>query len=211
MIINTQFYTKYRPRVFYVYPYEGYRSVTPLDAARVNRTIFHNHSVHWYYITRIEGRDYININEILTNCIVCMKWMIDQYGHFLFVYGKICRCTRDTRARIAVPGTTCYCVYVLIPGNRYVRRYVHAAVPAMVGQYDVHRPRPGGHGPSRPTPHCPLQDLVNETLHRLMTRCDYDWSTKWWQLWQHLTASDSTVSTSSVTTFVRFARTSYSS
>ena len=28
------------------YPYEGYRLVTPLDAARVNRTIFHNHSVH---------------------------------------------------------------------------------------------------------------------------------------------------------------------
>ena len=28
------------------YPYEGYRSVTPLDAAWVNRTIFHNHSVH---------------------------------------------------------------------------------------------------------------------------------------------------------------------
>ena len=25
------------------YPYEGYRSVTPLDAARVNRTIFLNH------------------------------------------------------------------------------------------------------------------------------------------------------------------------
>ena len=23
--------------------YEGHRSVTPLDAARVNRTIFHNH------------------------------------------------------------------------------------------------------------------------------------------------------------------------
>ena len=35
------------------YPYEGYRSVTPLDAARVNRTIFHNDSVHWYYITLI--------------------------------------------------------------------------------------------------------------------------------------------------------------
>ena len=33
------------------YPYEGYRSETPLDAARVNRTIFPNHSVHWYYIT----------------------------------------------------------------------------------------------------------------------------------------------------------------
>ena len=33
------------------YPYEGYRSVTPLDAAKVNRTIFHNYSVHWYYVT----------------------------------------------------------------------------------------------------------------------------------------------------------------
>ena len=42
------------------YPYEGYRSVNPLDAARVNRTIFHNHSAHgWYYITLIKGRDYI--------------------------------------------------------------------------------------------------------------------------------------------------------
>ena len=28
------------------YPYEGYRSVTPLDATRVNRTIFDNHSGH---------------------------------------------------------------------------------------------------------------------------------------------------------------------
>ena len=41
------------------YPYEGYRSVTPLDAARVNRTIFHNHSVHLYYITLTKGRYYI--------------------------------------------------------------------------------------------------------------------------------------------------------
>ena len=41
------------------YPYEGYRSVTPLDAAGVNRTIFHNHSVHWYYITLKKGRYYI--------------------------------------------------------------------------------------------------------------------------------------------------------
>ena len=47
------------------YPYEGYRSVTPLDAARVNRTIFHNHCVHWYYITLIEGRDY-NKHDIIT-------------------------------------------------------------------------------------------------------------------------------------------------
>ena len=39
--------------------HEGYRSVTPLDAARVSRTIFNNHSVHWYYITLIKGRDYI--------------------------------------------------------------------------------------------------------------------------------------------------------
>ena len=41
------------------YPYEGYRWVTPLDAARVNRTIFHNHSVYWYYITLIKVRDHI--------------------------------------------------------------------------------------------------------------------------------------------------------
>ena len=47
------------------YPYERYRSVTPLDAARVNRTIFHNHSVHWYYITLIKGRDYIMYDIII--------------------------------------------------------------------------------------------------------------------------------------------------
>ena len=43
------------------YPYEGFRSVTPLDAARVNMTIFRNHSVHCYYIrfTLIKGMDYI--------------------------------------------------------------------------------------------------------------------------------------------------------
>ena len=49
-----------RSRVFYIFnPREGYRSVTSLDAARVNRTIFRNLSSHWYYITRIEGADYI--------------------------------------------------------------------------------------------------------------------------------------------------------
>ena len=41
------------------YPYEGYMSVTPLDAARVNRTILHNHSVHGYYMTLIKGRYFI--------------------------------------------------------------------------------------------------------------------------------------------------------
>ena len=41
------------------YPYVGYRSVTPLDAAMVNRTILHNHSVHGYYMTLIKGRYYI--------------------------------------------------------------------------------------------------------------------------------------------------------
>ena len=47
MIVNTQFYTKYIVRACSVfYPYEGYRSVAPLDAAKVNRPIFHNHSVH---------------------------------------------------------------------------------------------------------------------------------------------------------------------
>ena len=33
------------------YPYEGYRSVTPLDAARDNRTIFHNHSARIIYMS----------------------------------------------------------------------------------------------------------------------------------------------------------------
>ena len=47
------------------YPHEGYRSVTPLDAAGVNRTIFHNHSVHWYYITLKEGRDCIKHDIII--------------------------------------------------------------------------------------------------------------------------------------------------
>ena len=50
MIVNTQFQNnKKNVRACSMfYPYEGYRSVTPLDAARVNRTIFHNHSVHYY-------------------------------------------------------------------------------------------------------------------------------------------------------------------
>ena len=54
------------------YPYEGYtrRSVTPLDAARVNRTVFHNHSVHWYYITLI--RVGIILSTILLKSIVFM-------------------------------------------------------------------------------------------------------------------------------------------
>ena len=52
IIISTQFHKKKQKsfaRVLcFILTYEGYsiRSVTPLDAARVNRTIFHNHSVH---------------------------------------------------------------------------------------------------------------------------------------------------------------------
>ena len=46
MIINIQFHKKIVRACSIFYPYEGYRSVTPLDAARVNRTIFHDHSVH---------------------------------------------------------------------------------------------------------------------------------------------------------------------
>ena len=42
-------------------------AVTPLDAARVNRTIFHNHSVHRYYITLIKGRDYIRYSSCRYN------------------------------------------------------------------------------------------------------------------------------------------------
>ena len=58
MVINTQFHKKKKSvcACSMFYPYETSRSVTPLDAARVNRTIFHIYSVHWY-ITLIEGRD----------------------------------------------------------------------------------------------------------------------------------------------------------
>ena len=48
-VINTEVlsFTKNIVRAYSMfYPYERYRSVTPLDAARVNWTIFHNHSVH---------------------------------------------------------------------------------------------------------------------------------------------------------------------
>ena len=44
MIINTRYSVSQKN--YMLYPHEEYRSVTPLDAARVNRTIFHNHSVH---------------------------------------------------------------------------------------------------------------------------------------------------------------------
>ena len=40
MIINTQFYTNYRPRVFCFIMKDTYRSVTPLDAARVKQDDF---------------------------------------------------------------------------------------------------------------------------------------------------------------------------
>ena len=50
------------------YPYEGYWSVTPLDAAMVNRTIYH--SVHWYYIiTLIKGRDEYFIKSWKTSAV----------------------------------------------------------------------------------------------------------------------------------------------
>ena len=42
-----------------MFDHEGYGSVIPLDADGVNRTIFHNHSVRWYYVTLIKGRGYI--------------------------------------------------------------------------------------------------------------------------------------------------------
>ena len=47
------------------YPNEGDGSVTPLDAARVNRTVYRNDCVHWSYITLIEGRDNIKHDIII--------------------------------------------------------------------------------------------------------------------------------------------------
>ena len=65
-------FTTNRSRVFYVLSLL-YRSVTPLDAASVNRTIFHNHSVHWYYITLIDGRDYMKY-DIITTCSTAVSY-----------------------------------------------------------------------------------------------------------------------------------------
>ena len=55
MIINTQFYTKY-VRACSMFYHEGYRSVTPLDAARVKQDkIFMEDMVNR---TRVEGGGY---------------------------------------------------------------------------------------------------------------------------------------------------------
>ena len=54
------------------YPNEGDGSVTPLDAARVNRTVFHNHSVHWYHITLIRVGIILSTISILLKSIVFM-------------------------------------------------------------------------------------------------------------------------------------------
>ena len=59
MILLLLSFTQNIVRACSMFHHEGYRSVTPLDAARVNRTIFHDQYVHWYYITLIKGRDYI--------------------------------------------------------------------------------------------------------------------------------------------------------
>ena len=61
MVINGQFHKNFLQKivgacsVFILH--EGYTSVTPLDAAEVDRTIFPGHYVRLYYITRIEGKD----------------------------------------------------------------------------------------------------------------------------------------------------------
>ena len=65
--------------MFY-YPYEGYRSVTPLDAARVKRTIFNNQSVHGYYITLIKSSrtrdcEYLYIAHTRYNTHACGVWV----------------------------------------------------------------------------------------------------------------------------------------
>ena len=64
MIIITQFTQNIVRARSMLHPYyEGYRSVTPQDAARVNRTIFHNNYlvcalILYTYITLIKCRDY---------------------------------------------------------------------------------------------------------------------------------------------------------
>ena len=60
------------------YPYEGYRSVTPLDAARVNRTIFHNHSVQ----TSKKTQNYLFFGDVfgLQICMTAPKIVFPDQG-----------------------------------------------------------------------------------------------------------------------------------
>ena len=79
--------------------HEGYRSVNPLDAARVNTSIFHNHSVHWYYITPIKGGDYIkhdmNIRHGKHNPRRGRWLQYAWYYHMIWLTGRLkYRCRR---------------------------------------------------------------------------------------------------------------------
>ena len=56
LLLSFTSFTEGRSRMSLFNPREGHRSVTPLDAARVSRTILHDHSAHWYHSTRKEGR-----------------------------------------------------------------------------------------------------------------------------------------------------------
>ena len=50
LILSSTSFTEGGSRVFLTLnPDEGYRSVTPLDATGVNRTIFHDHAVPYNY------------------------------------------------------------------------------------------------------------------------------------------------------------------
>ena len=78
--------------------HEGYRSVTPLDAARVNRRVFHNHSVHWYCINLKKGRDYVKY---------------DMYR--LATAGSVVSAPRTSPCRLGVP--QCNSSFVIARGS----------------------------------------------------------------------------------------------
>ena len=55
--------------------------MTRLDATRVNLTIFHDHSVHWYYITLIEEGGYSK-HDVSWSTTVVIITDVSLHDHF---------------------------------------------------------------------------------------------------------------------------------
>ena len=122
-------FTKYRSRVFcFILIYERYRSVTPLDAARVNRTIFNNHSLHWYYITLIKGMYYIKHDINVRHGKQKQKswpclWEVFSF-FFLITFERT-----QPAASMRPPGLICLFTGIvqrtIVPGNSFWIHLVH--------------------------------------------------------------------------------------
>ena len=122
MIINTQFQIKNVFACSMFNPYEGYRSVTPRDAARVNRTILHNHIRSIYDVIlrtiilrcslKVPGTILLYCSAILLNCTY---FEVVQYAYAGWRRSDMQACqvvrlfivasSRYYRVTVGVPGT----------------------------------------------------------------------------------------------------------